>query len=196
LTAFGAAAIREAPPEPWSEDLASVRTVAALSDLWLGIEDHGPAVRLSLTSWRRLPNGLLCQDPRTGAERRLAADSELSVRLGSGIDLQALVFARTERIPRARLASVLARWTVSLATAASARSASAPTAALLVLTGTERGRARILTAAQGVTGPHNRLAVGAVERGALVTDPLWRTAADELDRRLVDVLASMAEDGK
>jgi len=55
LTPFGATAIGAKPPEPWSDRLACVRTVAALSDLWLGIEDHGLAAGLSLTGRWRLP---------------------------------------------------------------------------------------------------------------------------------------------
>jgi DNA-binding transcriptional ArsR family regulator len=94
LTALGAEATGTGPPEPWNEDLACVRTVAALSELWLGLRDHGPEVGLTLTGWRRLTDGLSYADPRTGADRRLAADAELSARLG-GIDVRALLFARS-----------------------------------------------------------------------------------------------------
>ena len=66
LTSFGAEVIGAKPPERWSEDLANVRTVGALSGLWLGLREHGPAVGLTLTGWRRLPDGLSYRDPRTG----------------------------------------------------------------------------------------------------------------------------------
>ncbi len=194
LTPFGATAIGTKPPEPWSDRLACVRTVAALSDLWLGIEDHGLAAGLSLTGWRRLPDGLSVRDPHTGVDRRLAADAELRFRLDGQMDVQALVFARVDRIPRARLVSVLARWAASLAAAAPARPRLAPTAAL-VLTRTERQRATVVAAARDVADANDRLAVGAVERDStLASDALWRTPADEDDRRLVDVLAGLAQE--
>ncbi len=210
LTSFGAEVIGAKPPERWSEDLANVRTVGALSGLWLGLREHGPAVGLTLTGWRRLPDGLsyrdprtgihvpgsTYRDPRTGAGRRLAVDAGLNVRLG-GMDVRALVFARIDRVPRARLGSVLARWAAFLAPAASAASERVPIAAL-VLTRTQGQRATILDAARDVVGANDRVAVGAVEPGgvALATDVVWRTAADEYDRRLVEVLASIAKAGK
>ena len=86
-----------------------MRTVAALGELWLGLRDHGSAAGLTLTGWRRLPVGFSCPDPRTGADRRPSADAELGVRLGE-VDVRALVFARVDRIPRARVGPVLARW--------------------------------------------------------------------------------------
>ncbi len=70
--------------------------------------------------------------------------------------------------------------------------------AALVLTRTQGQRATILDAARDVVGANDRVAVGAVEPGgvALATDVVWRTAADEYDRRLVEVLASIAKAGK
>ena len=125
--------------------------MAALSELWLGLRDHGPAAGLTLADWRRLPDGFSYRDPHTGADRRLAAGAELRVRLGA-VELRALVFARVDRIPRARLGPVLARWDTYLAAPASA---SVPTAAL-VLTRTARQRAAVLEAARGVLGPPAR----------------------------------------
>ncbi len=196
LTAVGADAIGTGPPEPWSEDLASVRTVAALSELWLDLRDHGPEVGLTLTGWRRLPDGLSYADPRTGADRRLGADAELGARLG-GIDVRALLFARIDRIPRARLGPVVTRWSAHLAAAASTTSPGL-LIAVLVLTRTERQRMTVLEAASGVSGATERVAGGAAEpsAGALARDAVWRTAADPHDRRLADVLAHAAETGK
>ncbi len=193
LTAFGAEAVGTGASEPWNEDLASVRTVAALSELWLGLRDCGPAVGLTLTGWRRLPDGLSYPDPRSGADRRLAADAELSARVG-GIDVRALLFARVDRIPRARLGPVLARWVAYLAARASANLP----AGALVLTRTARQRAQVLDAARGSAGAGDKVAVAAVEpdTGVLATDALWRVPADDHDRRLVDVLAELAEAGR
>ncbi|MDA8279263.1 MAG: replication-relaxation family protein [Actinomycetota bacterium] len=196
LTAFGAEAIGTRPPEPWGEDPASVRTVAALSELWLDLRDHGPEVGITLTGWRRLPNGLSYADPRTGADRRLGADAELSARLG-GTEVRALLFARIDRIPPNRLGPVLTRWSAYLAAAASATSPGLLIAGL-VLTRTERRRMTVLDAASGVAGATERVAVAAVEpsAGALAADAVWRTAADPHDRRLADVLACVAEAGR
>ena len=193
LTAFGAEAIGTGPPEPWNEDLGCVRTVAALSELWLDLADHGREVGLTLTGWRRLPNGLPCADPRTGADRRLGADAELSVRLG-GTYVRALLFARIHRIPRNRLGPVATRWSAYLAAAASASWPHLPIVAV-VLTRTERQRMTVLEAALGVAGATERVAVAAAEpsAGALARDAVWRTAADLHDRRLADVLAHLAE---
>ena len=189
LTAFGAEAVGAGPPEPWSEDPGGVRTVAALSELWLGLRFHGPAAGLTLTGWHRLPGGFAYRDPHTGADRRLAADAELRVRLGA-VELRALVFARVDRIPRARLGPVLARWAAYLAAPASA---SMPMAAL-VLTRTARQRAAVLDAARGVLGPIDWVAVAAIEpdAGALATEARWRTPADDHDRRLADVLVDLS----
>ncbi len=193
LTAFGVEATGARPPEPWNDDLGCVRTVAALSELWLDLRDHGPEVGLTLTGWRRLPDGLSYADPHTGADRRLGADAELSARLG-GIDVRALLFARIDRIPRNRLGPVVTRWSAYLAAAASATSPHVPIVAV-VLTRTERRRMTVLEAASGVAGATERVAVAAAEpsAGALARDAVWRTAADPHDRRLADVLARVAE---
>jgi DNA-binding transcriptional ArsR family regulator len=196
LTAFGAEVIGAGPPEPWSEDLGGACTVAALSELWLDLCDHGREVGLTLTGWRRLPDGRSYADPRTGADRRLVADAELSARLG-GIDVRALLFARIDRIPRNRLGPVVTRWSAYLAAAASATSPRLPIVGL-VLTRSERLRMTILEAASGVAGAAERVTVAAVEpsAGALARDAVWRTAANPHDRRLADVLAHLAEAGK
>ena len=193
LTAFGAEAIGTGPPEPWNEDLGGVRTVAALSELWLDLADHGREVGLTLMGWRRLPDGLSYVDPRTGADRRLGADAELSARHG-GTYVRALLFARIDRIPRNRIGPVLTRWSAYLAAAASATSPHVPIVAV-VLTRTERQRMRVLEAALGVAGATERVAVAAAEpsAGALARDAVWRTAADHHVRRLADVLAHLAE---
>ena len=122
LTTFGAEAVGAGPAEPWSERPGAVRTVAALSELWLGLRNHGPAAGLTPTEWRRLPDGFAYRDPRTGADRRLAAGAELRVRFAA-VELRALVFARVDRIPRARLGAVLARWAAYLTAPASASDA-------------------------------------------------------------------------
>lgn len=188
LTAFGADAAG-AGHEPWNEDPAGVRTNAALNELWLGLRDHGPAAGLTLTDWRRLPDGLSYPDPHSGAQRRLAADAELAVRFGER-DVRVLVFARVDRIPRARLGSVLVRWAAYLAGPASANLP----AGALVLTRTARQRAQVLDAARGVLGPIDKVAVAAIEpsAGALATEALWRVPADDHDRRLAEVLAEVA----
>ncbi len=189
LTAFGAEAVGAGPPEPWSEDPGGVRTVAAMSELWLGLRDHGPAAGLTLAGWRRLPDGFSYRDPQSGADRRLAADAELRVLLGE-VNVRVLVFARVHRIPRARLGAALARWAAYLAAPASAK---VPTGAL-VLTRTARQRAQVLDVARGSVGVGDKVAVAAVEPDAvaLATEALWQMPADEHDRRLVEVLADLA----
>lgn len=62
LTPFGAAAIGTEPPRPWGDELSGLRTGAALSDLWLGLLDHGPATGLVVTDWRRRSAGLTYAD--------------------------------------------------------------------------------------------------------------------------------------
>lgn len=196
LTTFGADAIGAERPGPWDEELAAVRTVAALSDLWLGLRDHGPEVGLILAGWRRPLGGLSYPDSRTGADRRLPADAELCVRIG-GTHVRALLFARIDRIPPDRLGPVVARWSAHLAATASP-SAPRPPACALVLTRTSRQRATVREAARGVAGATDRVAVAAIEGGGhtLTTDAAWQTAANEQDRRLVDVLTDVAEAGK
>lgn len=83
--------------------------MAALSSPWLGLRDHGPGIGLVVTGWRRLRAGVRCADRRTGAERRVMADGELTARLGTGAQVVALLVARVDHLPAARLASVVAR---------------------------------------------------------------------------------------
>jgi hypothetical protein len=193
LTAFGAAAIGAGTPQPWSEDLAAVRTVASLSDLWLDLKEHGPEVNLTLTTWRRLPDGFSYRDPRTGADRRLAVDAELGVRFGD-IDVRALVFARIDRVPRARLSSVVARWADFLAPPPCATPARRPVAALVLTRNEHQGEA-VLTAALAPAAPAVWVAVGRIEAcgGALATAAVWRSPADDHDWHLVDLLAGVVE---
>jgi hypothetical protein len=186
----------EANVQPSSRPLLEVRGYrprAADGHLLVLLCEHQVLTTLTLTGWRRLPNGLSYADPRTGVDRRLAADAELTVRLG-GIGVRAFLFARTDRIPRTRLGPVVTRWSAYLATAAPATSPHLPIAAL-VLTPTERQRMTVLEAALGVASATERVAVAAVEPGggALAADAVWRTAAGSRDRRLVDVLAHVAE---
>jgi len=81
LTGVGAAAIGAGPPEPWSEDRASVQAMAALSDMWLGVRDRGSEIGLHLVGWRRLRDGLTWRDPGSDAVRQLPIDAELRVTL-------------------------------------------------------------------------------------------------------------------
>ena len=208
LTPFGAAAIGTEPPRPWSEDLAGLRTMAALCDLWLGLRDHGPGAGLVATGWRRLRAGVTYADRRTGEERRLLADGELAARVGAGAQIAALLVARVDHIPAARLASVVGRWADYLAAA----SASEPRMAL-VLTRSARQRAAILAAVRGagdtptirnLDQPASALpaaapvAVGLVEShpAALATEAVWCNAADDADHRLVEVLTGAAGAGR
>jgi hypothetical protein len=205
LTPFGAAAIGAAEPERWSEELAGLRTAAAVTDLWLGVRDHGAPVGLVLKGWRRLPAGVSYPDPQTGAARRLAADAELTVGLDtSHQEFGALVSARIDRVPKARLDAVFARFADYLTTSASANAH----VTVLVLSRTTRHRAALLHAAEGLAdapaSPNidpavlettvRRVAVGVIEPrpAALAAEAVWRTAAVGVDRRLVDVLAEMA----
>lgn len=196
LTAFGAEAIEARPPEPWDEDLADVRAVAALSNLWLSLRKHGPDVGLALVAWHRLPDGLSYPDPRSGADRRLAADAELSVRLG-GTHVRALLFARVGRIPPARLIPVVARWTAHPVAQVSPIAPRTPTC-VLVLTSTDGQRGAVLDAVRDMAGASERVAVATVHEsgGALAMDAAWRASADEQDRRLVDVLSGVEGAGK
>ena len=143
LTPFGAAAIGAEPPRPWSEDLAGLQTMAALCGLGFGLRDHGHGDGLVVTGWHRLRADVTYEDGRTGAERRLLADGELTARAGTGADIAALLVARVDRIPATRLASVVARWAGFLAAAPASELRMA-----LVLTRSTRQRAAILTAAR------------------------------------------------
>ena len=206
LTPFGAAAIGAEPPRPWSEDLAGLRTMAALCDLWLGLRDHGPGVGLVVTNGRRLRAGVTYADRRTGAERRVLADAELTAHVGPGGRIEALLVARVDHIPAPRLASVVGRWADYFAAAPESEPRMA-----LVLTRSARHRAAVLAAARGAGDTptirnqdqpaplraHRRVAVGLVgQPAALVHEPVWRSAADEADHRLVEVLAGLAEVGR
>jgi hypothetical protein len=207
LTPFGAAATGAEPPRSWSEDLAGLQTMAALSDLWLGLRDQGPGIGLVVTRWRRLHAGATYADRRTGEERRLSADAELTAHVGAGAEIAALLVARVDHIPAARLASVVRRWAEYLGAAP----ASGPRMAL-VLTRSARRRAAILAAVRGAgDSPTIRnldqptlapvvrcVAVGLVggQPAALVNERVWRSAADEADHPLAEVLASLAEVGR
>ncbi|MGH8995851.1 MAG: replication-relaxation family protein [Acidimicrobiales bacterium] len=207
LTPFGAAAIGAEPPRPWSEDLVGLPTMAALCDLWLGLRDHGPGLGLVVTGWRRLRAGVTYADRRTGEERRLLADAELTAHVGAGGRIEAALCARVDHIPAARLASVVGRWIDYFAAAP----ASEPRMAL-VLTRSAQQRAGILAAVRGAGNTPTirnldqptsaravrRVAVGLIESRApaLATEPVWRTPADDDDRRLVEVLTGAAGVGR
>jgi hypothetical protein len=189
LTAFGATVVGAEPPGSWSEDLAGMRTVAAMSDLCLGIKDHGAAAGLTLKGWRRLPDGLTYRERGTGANRRLSADAELTVGLDGSRDNRALLFARLDRIPVARLAPVLARWADCLTAQPSARA----TLAALVLTGGPSRRDAVLDVVRRVRDIADHVAAAAVgpRPVALATGAVWRTPVDGDDHRLAEVLASI-----
>jgi hypothetical protein len=186
LTAFGAAAAGCEAPESWGDDLAGVQTLAAANDLWLGLRDGGSAVGVTLTDWHPLPAGLAYRDPATGADRRLGADAGLTVRNRVGRDLRALVVARLDRVPQARLSPVVTRWANYLATG----SAATPTGALF-LTRSEQRRMLILGEVGADAVSVDRVAVAVVGQrpASLATGPVWRTAEDDHHRRLVEVLA-------
>ncbi len=207
LTPFGAAAVGTEPPRAWSEDLSGLRTGAALSDLWLGLLDHGPAIGLVVTAWHRFRPGVRYVDPRTGEDGNLSADAVLTARLGAGAEIEALLFASVDRIPAPRLASVVARWADYLA-AASAR----VPRVVLVLTQRTGHRAAIFNAIRHVGDTPTirkadqlamktavpRLAVGLVGSSAptLATEAVWRIPANEDDHRLVEVLTGAAVVGR
>ncbi len=103
LTTFGAAAMVAGPPEPWSEDPAGLQATAALSELWLGVRDHGYQVGLYLAGWSRLQGGLTWHDPGSDTVKQLPVESELRICLGREV-VTALVVARVERVPTVRVA--------------------------------------------------------------------------------------------
>lgn len=135
------------------------------------------------------------------------ADGELTARVGADAEISALLVARVDHIPAARLASVVGRWADYLAAAP----ASEPHMAL-ALTRSTRQRAAILAAARGAGDTPTilnadqlamktavpRVAVGLVASrpAALASEAVWRRAADEADHRLVDVLVGLAEVGR
>ena len=100
LTTFGAAAIGVGPPEPWGEDPAGLRAIAALNELWLGVRYVGPEAGLHLEGWRRSPSGVPWRDLRTGSVRALPVEAELRVTVGGEL-VSALVLAPVERVPSA-----------------------------------------------------------------------------------------------
>jgi hypothetical protein len=179
-----------------------MQTMAALCDLGLGLRDHGPCVGLVVTGWRRLRAGVTYEAGRTGAERRVLADGELTARAGTGGRIEAVLCARVDHIPAARLASVVGRWIGFLAAAPASELRMA-----LVLTRSTRQRAAILDAVRGAGDtPSNadqlamktavpRVAVGLVGSclPALAIEAVWRSAADDADHSLVEVLAGFAE---
>jgi hypothetical protein len=193
LTTFGANLVAAQAPGSWIEDPPAMRTEAAISDLWLGINDHALTAGLTLQGLRRLPEGFAYRDRRTGVDRRLSADAELTVGLDGTVNMRALVFARLDRVPVERLAPVLDRWAGYLPASASASA----TLAALVLTGGLRRREAVLDVARSVPDVVDHVAVAAVrpQRVALASAAVWRTPVDGDDRRLVEVLASM-EPGK
>lgn len=208
LTGFGAAAIGAGPPEPWSEDPAGVQATAALSDLWLGVQDHGSEVGLHLVGWRRLRDGLTWCDPGSDTVRQLPVDAELRMALAGEV-ATALVLARVEGLPSARLVAILARSAAYLATARTTM----PLPVLLVLARTKRVAAAVCeTCGQVAETPADRRvdrealnaasgrpAIGVVEpRPAwLVSEAVWRTptARDEA-RRLAEVLGGALAGGR
>ncbi len=209
LTAFGAAAIGDEKPGARSDDLAGVQASAALSELWLAVRDRGKGVGLELRGWRRLPSGPPYQDPHTGTIRELPAEAEMIVIPGppGGREMRLLVVARTERVPAARLAAVLARFACFLAA-----SSDPSDPVLTVLARMSRVAERVLTTAdtlgeapaarrleEGVIATaRHRVAVGVVEPHpvGLATEPVWATPADRRPRRLIDILAECARSAK
>jgi len=207
LTAFGAGAIGAAPPEPWRQDPAGLRAVAALSELWLGVRDRGPEAGLRLESWRRLPSGIPFCSSRTGTVRELPVEAELRVTVDGEL-ITALVLARVEQVPPARLVAILGRFAGYVATLPAA--ASSPV--LLVLVRTE-GLASVVRSAcsQVAGGPiarhldsaalHaavRRVAVGVIEPRAagLVTEAVWHMPGDHHSCRLAEFLVAMAAGGR
>ncbi len=208
LTTFGATAIGAGPPEPWSDDPAGLPAMAALSELWLGVRDHGCQVGLHLAGWRRLPDGLTWHDPGSDTVRQLPVEAELRVGLGAEV-VTALVGAHVERVPTVRVVAILARFAAYVA----GRSATTLGPVLLVLARAERVAAAVLSACGQVgdtpvgrrlgrvalDAATGRVAVGVFEPrpAGLVTEAVWRTpvAPDEA-RRLVDVLVGALAGGR
>ena len=207
LTPFGAAAIGAEPSRSWSADLAGLQTMAALCDLWLDLRDHGPGAELVVIDWRRLRAGITYADRRTGKQRRLLADVELTARVGANAQIAALLVARVDHIPAARLASVVGRWADYLAAAP----ASEPRTALVLTRSTRRGAAIVDAVRDAGDTPTirnldqpasaravSRVMVGLVgsQPAALVNEPAWHSASDNNDHRLVDVLTGAAGVGR
>ena len=206
LTAFGAGAIGAGPPEAWSDDPVGVLATAALSDLWLAVRDHGPAVGVNLQGWRRLEVGVDYEDPSSGAGRVFPAEAELIVGLDAigGRQVAVLVVARGTDACAARLEAVLARF----AAYRDAHHAPEGRPVLALLVRTDRHAARILGIADGLArapaarrlspsalaAARERTVVGVTRpcRVALATAPLWCSAVDGSWRCLSDVLAATA----
>lgn len=207
LTAFGARAIGVAPHEPWGQNPADMRAVAALSELWLGVRDRGPEVGLHLESWRRLPSGVPWSDPRTGTVRELPVEAELEVTVDGEL-ITGLVLARVEQIPPARLVAILGRFAGYVATLP----ATGPPSMLLVLTRTERLASTVRSACGQVPGApvarhldsaslqtaSRQVAVGVIEPrpAELVTAAVWHTPARYAEYRLAEILAAIAAGGQ
>jgi len=147
-----------------------------------------------------LPSGVSWRDPRTGTVRALPVEAKLTVTVGAEM-VTALVLARVERVPSARLVAVLGRFASAVATlpATSARPV------LLVLARTGHLADLVCSACHEVTGAPaarhldlaalqvsiRRVAVGVVETrpAGLVTEAVWRTARGDHACRLAEVLA-------
>ena len=200
-TAFGAAAIGAEKPGARSDDLAGVQATAALSEPWPAVRDCRKGVGLELRGWRRLPSGLPYQDPHTGTIRELPAEAEMIVMSGppGGREMRLLVVARTERVPAARLAAVLARFACFLAA-----SSDPSDPVLTVLARMSRVAERVLTTAdtlgeapaarhleeEVIATARRRVVAEVVEPHpvGLSTQPVWATPVDRRARRLVEVL--------
>ncbi|MGH9129356.1 MAG: replication-relaxation family protein [Acidimicrobiales bacterium] len=207
LTTFGAAAIGAGPPEPWGEDLAGLRAIAALSELWLGARDLGPEAGLQLKSWRRLPSGVPWRDSRTGTVRALPVEAELRVTVGGAL-VSALVLARVERVPSARLVAVLGRFVSAVG--ALPATPSPPVLLVQVRTGhlADVVRSACHEVAAAPVARHldpaalevaiRRVAVGVVEPrpSGLVAEAVWQPGAGGRAGRLVKVLAVAAGSGQ
>jgi hypothetical protein len=203
LTAFGAGAIGAASPEPWRQDPAGLRAVAALSELWLGVRDRGPDAGLRLESWRRLPSGVPWRDPRTGTVRELPVEAELQVTVDGGL-ITALVLARVEQVPPARLVAILGRFAGYVDTLPAA----GPCPVLLVLARTERLASTVRSACAQVPGApagrpldsaslltaSSQVLVGVIEPrpAELVAGAVWHTPASYAEYRLAEVLTAIA----
>ncbi len=206
LTGLGAAAIGARPPDAWSDYPARVLATAALSDLWLAVRDHGPAVGVTLQGWRRLEIGVDYEDQYTGATRTLPVEAELTVGLDTigGEPVDVLVTSRTAEAPIPRVQAVLARF--SAYRQAHHDPERRPVLALLVRT--DRHAAKIADTIDELAGaPAARslspsalaaarelIVVGVIRpsRVALATAPVWCSAVDGSWRCLPDVLAATA----
>jgi hypothetical protein len=207
LTAFGAAALGVDPPESWGQNPAGLRAVAALSELWLGVRDRGPEVGLHLESWRRLPCGVPWRDPRTGTVRELPVEAELQVTVDGEL-ITALVLARVEQVPPARLVAMLGRFAGYIDTLP----ATGPCPVLLVLARTERLASTVRSACGQVPGApvarhldsaslltaSRQVVIGVIEPrpAELVTGAVWHTPASYAENRLAEILAAIAAGGR